>query len=244
MDRKAHIWNQRNKGEGEPYKKYVTDPIILGLINPNNKIILDQGCGNGHLSKKISSKNPKKIILLDFYEGNLNFAKENLKSIKADFEFKQADFNKKLKLKSSSVDIAVSSFVLSEIEDLKLIMEETYRILKNKGEYVIAVTHPFYDLKHYFYEKITGKASKKIVPVMNYFDKRKSEFVLGVETHEEIRAPHYHRTIEDYVTSLASAGFLLNMLIEPKLNDDLLKAAPRFKEDADYPISLLLKAVK
>ena len=140
--------------------------------------------------------------------------------------------------------IVVSSFVLSEIQNLQLIVKETNRILRDGGIYAIAVTHPSYDLRHYIHEKITGVPSQKIKPARDYFDRRKSEFVLGAETHEQIMAPHYHRTVEDYVNALRSAGFLIDSVFEPAINEMLLKEAPRFAADKEYPISLIIKAVK
>lgn len=117
----AKIWNERNKDDGEPYKKYVIDPILLGLIGDvNNKTILDQGCGNGCLSKKISALKPDKIVMLDLFPGNLSYAKKNLSPSKTPVETICADLNKKLFIKSEQFDLIVSSMVLSEIKNLKL----------------------------------------------------------------------------------------------------------------------------
>src|SRR4030042_2967464 len=120
-DNKALIWNQRNQGQGEPYKKFIIDPLILKLCQPiKNKIILEQGCGNGHLAKKLAQAHPQKLILLDFFPGNLQCAKINLADCDCKLQFLQADLNKKVRLKSASIDTITSSMVLSEIPNLKL----------------------------------------------------------------------------------------------------------------------------
>ena len=244
-DTKAEIWNQRNSGEGEPYKRYVTDPLIIELAKPlQGKVVLEQGCGNGHLAKKLARENPKRVVLVDFYEGNLECARRNLKSIDCQFEYVRADLNNPLDLKSSGFDAVTSSMVLSELCNLSTAVRETHRILNAGGVYVLTVTHPAYVFKRYLQERQTGRPNKKIIPARSYFDRQKSEFILGVETHEEIRAPHYHRTIQDYVDVLLSAGFSIQRVLEPELNRELLRAAPRFEEDLDCPISLVIKAVK
>jgi ubiquinone/menaquinone biosynthesis C-methylase UbiE len=161
-------------------------------------VILEQGCGNGHLAKKIVRAKPKKLILLDYYQGNLQCAKNNLTNYGCNLNFIQADLNMKINLPSASVDIVTSSMVLSEIKNFQLAIKETYRLLKRKGSYIIAVIHPAYILKKYLEEKLTGKKARKIIPARNYFDTSKSNFILGLETHKIIEAPHYNRTIENY----------------------------------------------
>ncbi len=244
-DKKSEIWNRRNKDGGEPYKRLVTDPIILRLIKPTfGKVVVDGGCGNGHLSKKIAKRKPKKIFLLDYYEGNLKFARKNLIGLKGNFKFIQADFQKSIRLDSEIADYVISSFVLNELENIKKINKETFRILKPGGFYVIAVLHPLYDLTQYLSEKLTGQSSKKLKPTLSYFEKGKSSFVFNPGTIYEITAPNYHRTIEDYFFSLKKIGFVIDQIIEPKINMRLLKNAKRFKSDVIFPISLIIKAIK
>ncbi|MCX6706575.1 MAG: class I SAM-dependent methyltransferase, partial [Candidatus Woesearchaeota archaeon] len=100
-DAKSRIWNQRNYGEGEPYKRYITDPLIIELAKPiYGKVILEQGCGNGHLARKLAREEPAKIILLDLYDGNLECARRNLSSVAGQFDYVQADLNHPLDLES------------------------------------------------------------------------------------------------------------------------------------------------
>ncbi len=244
-DHKAIIWNRRNQGQGEPYKKFVIDPLILKLCQPvKNKIILEQGCGNGHLAKKMARSQPKELILLDYFQGNLQCAKNNLPSCNSKLKFFQADLNKKIKLKSNSIGIVTSSMVLSEIQNFQLAIQETYRLLKKNGVYIIAIVHPAFTFKKYLQAKLTGQKSRKIIPPRDYFDSRKSNFILGLETHKIIKAPHYNRTIADYTKALKDTGFNLEQIYEPQINKKLLQSAPRFKDDADCPISFILKAIK
>jgi len=174
----------------------------------------------------------------------LEFARKNLQSIKGQFEYVQADLNNPLNLESLSVDIVTSSMVLSEIDNLHKTIQETYRILNVGGVYIFTVIHPTYVFKRNMQEKQTGKPNKKIIPPRGYFDRERSAFILGVETHAEIRAPHYNRTVQDYIDALLSAGFSIKRILEPELNEELLRIAPRFSEDIDCPISLIVKAVK
>ncbi|MBW2981300.1 class I SAM-dependent methyltransferase [Candidatus Woesearchaeota archaeon] len=241
---KADAWNQRNKGQGEPYKRHITDPLIIELAEPYGKVVLEQGCGNGHLAKKLAEKRPKKIILLDLYETNLEYARRNLADVACELEFVQADLNRSLSLDSSSVDIVTSSMTLPEIENPKTAIQETFRVLRPGGTYILLVTHPAYALKKYLEEKLTGEPPKKIVPSRDYFDRCKSVFCFTNRDKEKIKAPHYNRTIQDYTDALLEAGFKIERPLEPEITKELLEEAPRFEEEIDCPISLLLKLRK
>jgi len=245
-DFKAKIWDQRNASGGEPYKKYLLDPLILKLIQPiKNKVVLDQGCGNGHLAVKIAKFQPKKLILLDLYQGNLDTAKKNLKNIKCPCQFIQANLDQIIKIKSNTIDLVVSSMTLIELKNIDKVIKQTYRILKTKGEYLITTVHPAFSLKKYLQQKYTNKKKQKIIPVRHYFDNRKSQYVFGLDSrHKNFSAPHYSHTIENYIKSLLKARFKITALLEPPINQQLIKNAPRFKDDIDCPIALIIKATK
>ncbi|MFC1598512.1 class I SAM-dependent methyltransferase [Patescibacteria group bacterium] len=245
-DFKAKIWDQRNTSGGEPYKKHLLDPLILKLIQPiKNKVVLDQGCGNGHLAVKIAKYHPKKIILLDLYPENLKIAKKNLKNISCPSQFIQTDLNQTIKIKSNTIDLVVSSMTLIELKNINKVIKQTYRILKPNGQYLITTVHPAFSLKKYLQQKYTKEKNQKIIPVRHYFDNRKSQYVFGLDSqHKNFTAPHYSHTIEDYIKSLLKTGFKITAILEPQINKRLIKNAPRFKTDIDCPISLIIKATK
>lgn len=245
-DKKAKIWDNRNKSSGEPYKKYVIDPILFKLAGSfKGKVIVDQGCGNGYLALKVAKKLPKKLILVDLFPGNLDFAKRKLYFQKCETKFIQADLNYPSPIMSDSVDIVISSMVLPEIKNYQTVILDTHRILKNNGIYLISLVHPIFVFKKYLEAKFLKKASK-ISPPRHYFDNGKSKFILGLDTHKQdlIEAPHYNRTVSDYLNKLTSSGFIIESLLEPKVTPKLLEIAPRFKNDKDCPISLIIKTRK
>ncbi len=248
-DEAAELWDRRNSETGEPYKRFVTYPVVRGLIgSTEGKTVLDLGCGNGRFGAILLDTyglDMKKLILVDKHPANLEYARKNLGLQKCLCEFVQADFEGMAEsLDSDIADIVISANTFCEIEDIDNALKETYRITKPGGIFVMATVHPAYSLKKYLEAKLTGGSAKKIVPARHYFDNAPAEFVMGAGSDKEVRAPHYTRTVQVYVNSLINAGFSIEALLEPGLNSSLLEAAPRFESEADCPVVLVIKAAK
>jgi len=238
----AKIWNKRNGLKGEPYKRLVIDPILIKFSSPiNNKVIVDAGCGNGYLGIKLSKLGASRIILIDNHKENLAYAQINNKQANVNFKSYFSNLTSKLPIKNDSADIVVSNMVLTEIKELEKVLNNFSNVLKENGKLVFSVIHPLYDYHHSLL-----KESNKVTGLNGYFDQTEGSFILGTESHPKdiIKVKHIHRTIEDYVSTLLKCGFKIENIAEPKINNKLLKVAPRFKENYNYPISLIISAIK
>lgn len=119
---------QRGIGEGlwQEIEKYCADTLHSGHFN-----LLDLGCGSGYFTEKLRQKTAGDLIGLDIAQGMLHhtrrrhYAKENSFFVNADAE--------QLALKSASVDIIFSNFVLQWCESLNNALEECLRVLKPGG---------------------------------------------------------------------------------------------------------------
>lgn len=243
----ANYWNDRAGDEGEAYKRYVLDPLMCGLVGDfKNKVVLELGCGNGYLAPKLLVRSPKRIIMLDISEHNLEHARA--KCTDARVSFLQQDATEPWEVDSSSVNIVYSNMMLNEVEDIKTPIEETFRVLKSGGVFVFSVTHPAWDLFVYAQEK-AGLPSKKIKDLGGYFWRGYSKFIMSGNSRnkpelkdkysQEFEVEHYHRPMADYFEQLVRAGFAVNRLLEPELTQELLRHNPRFAEYEDNPIGLV-----
>ncbi len=248
----AEYWNKRAGDQGEAYKQYVLDPIMLNQVGDlSNKTIIDLGCGNGYLASKLLEQHPKKIILMDISESNISYAKEKTQSEKV--EFIRADATKPWGISPESINIVYSNMLLNEIENIKTPIEEAYRVLGSKGIFIFSVTHPAWDLFVYGQEKV-GKTSNKIKGLGGYFRRGYAKYIMGSDSktnpdlakeyNQEFEVEHYQRTISDYFQQLISAGFTVRSMIEPELSEELTKNNPRFLDMKDIPIGLILMGVK
>lgn len=248
----AQYWNKRAGKNGEPYKHYVLDPLMFGLVNPlAGKIVLELGCGNGYLARTFIQKCVKKLILMDISQYNLSFAKEKYNNDR--IICLNQDATKKWKLRSNIIDTIYSNMMLNEVANIKTPISEACRVLKKGGKFVFSVTHPSWDLYIFAQEK-AGIKSKKIKNLGNYFRRGYAVYMMGSDSktnpllakefNKEFEVEHYQRPLSDYFNTLVEAGFSVNKILEPNLTKSLLKTNPRFRDYENHPIGLVFSCVK
>ena len=117
------------------------------------KNILEIGCGEGYGIKELLPK-VKKYICIDKYESNINFKSEKLTFIKS--EVPPLD-----KIKSDSLDFAVTFQVIEHIEDDKFFVEEIFRVLKSGGVAILQVPINFKRNETYEDQSIISKKDRE-----------------------------------------------------------------------------------
>lgn len=116
--------------------------LFLKIIGNDNKII-EIGCGNGFLSKKLSEEN-NSVVSIDISEIALDISKRN-KTISLDLEYCCNDA-RNLAFKDQSFDVAISIDMIEHLppEDINNHFSEVRRVLKNNGCYLFYTPHILY----------------------------------------------------------------------------------------------------
>lgn len=237
----AEFWNNRAGYDGEPYKRYVLDPIMLKKLGSiNGKVILELGCGNGYLAKTFLKQQPKKVILTDLSKFNLMHTAEKITDRRV--EITRMDATRAWNIPDSSLHYIYSNMMLNEVKNIKTPMEEAYRCLKPKGQFIFSVTHPSWDLFNYA-QGLAGKPSAKMKGLKGYFERSFASFIMKSE-EKEYSVSHFHRPLSDYFQTLKNVGFDIEDIIEPQLNATLLKYHPRFASYKDHPVGLIFSCRK
>lgn len=247
----AAFWDQISGSRGQSYKKFVIDPAMLKQVGSlKNKTVIDLGCGNGYMGPLFIRRGAKNVILMDISRPNIEIAKKRNKNEKV--KFIRQDCTKKWRIEDNSTDIIYSDMMLNEIQNIKRPMAEAARVLKRKGKFVFAITHPAWDLYEYTKKKFTGK-SEVIPGAAQYFFRGYNYFVMSTESlkppegHEykkSYKVEHYQRPLEDYINTAIKAGFDITKVIEPKLNSKILSVNPGYKEMVDHPIGIIIATEK
>lgn len=134
----AHLYD-------EPGRDYTTDPYLIEFLNERSDgsltgiRILDMGCGTGkQLTANHQSFPAMEMVGLDLFEGMLRQARNrcpDIKWIKGD--------STDTRFEANGFDYITNQFSYHHIEDKWKLIQETYRILRPNGRFVITNLDPW-----------------------------------------------------------------------------------------------------
>lgn len=110
------------------------------LANLQFDSILEIGCGTGKNTAFLVQVGAQ-VHALDFSEGMIEKAREKVKAENVNFSV--ADLTQTWPCEGQSYDLIVCNLVLEHIKDLSFIFSEAFRVLEEKGRFLINELHPF-----------------------------------------------------------------------------------------------------
>ena len=108
---------------------------FIDTLNIENKRVLDLGCGQGIWSYYMLSLGAKEVIGVDISKISINNASEKQKTMRIDAQRMKFILYDGLKLpfKDNSFDVICSVGVIHHTEDDRMLLKETYRVLRGGG---------------------------------------------------------------------------------------------------------------
>lgn len=193
------LWSQSYDDEKNNLILYYDEIILKKLlfeINLNGKTLLDFGSGTGRNWKEYSNYNTGRIIGCDTSPEMINKLKNKYPNAET-YLITKGDFNF---LHAKECDIIISTLVISHINDLKKLIFEWNRVMKDSGDIIITDFHP--DL----FEKGGGRTFKhsgNTYKIVNYIHKIR-------EMEELFSSFGYHRVslIEEIIDEHVKSFYL------------------------------------
>lgn len=206
-DRMAADYSAKN--ESSPFNELYERPATLALLGDVvGKRVLDAGCGSGALSAKLVDRGAS-VTGVEVSEGMAAIARARLGG---QAEVHLADLAQPLDfLASASFDAIACSLVLHYIEDWSTPLREFVRLLAPGGHAVISTHHPTMDWP------LAGGG---------YFEMRRYTDTWQVGG-KPVEVTCWRRPLTSMFEAFASAGFLIEALVEPM---PLAECADRFPE--------------
>lgn len=133
MHGERHIVSNINE---EPSSEYVWLLDYIREYKDNNKVIVDIACGTASGSYYVSKEIKQKIIGVDYDSESLKYSKELYTDQVFCPIFATMDCHS-LAFKNKSIDIIISSGTIKHLVDINLFLNETKRVLKKKGLFII-----------------------------------------------------------------------------------------------------------
>ena len=146
--------------------KYIRDNIVKKFnlkysSKPLKNIsILDIGCGGGLLSEPMSRMGAK-VVGIDASKKNINVAKYHAKKNKLNIDY-ICSYPENLK-KKKKFDVILNMEIVEHVEDLKLFIKETSKLLKKDGLMFVATLNK--TLKSYVFAIIGAEYILRWLPI-------------------------------------------------------------------------------
>ena len=182
---------------------FVLAPAILGAL-PRSKSLVDIGCGTGWLTA-LASRRAELVVGVDPSPNSIAIA-EKLHAGASISYWAETVEQYARRRKRPEFDTAISNMAASSAPDLQRFFSASRRLLKNNGFFILTFPHPC------FWPLYWGYASN---PKFRYERSFAVEGEFKIRTQAtQMVTTHFHHPLEQYISSLARAGFELESMRE------------------------------
>jgi SAM-dependent methyltransferase len=237
-DRNAASWH-KYLGENDPSRKYLLDPIILELLGDiSGKRVLDAGCGDGYLSRKLA-KLGAEVAGVELAPNMLSFALEEQEKTPLKITYYNGTITSLPFLSDHSFDIIITNNVIQDVEDYKGAFRELSRLLRPGGTYLHIANHPCFMTPGWGWER--DAEGKRMHWKVDYYFSR-GPISCGWRPEQRMEPTIYwHRTLGDIVNTLISCKFRIIELLEPEPPDSWRASRPQaYEADMRKPDFLVI----
>ena len=190
--------------------------------------VLDLGCGEGRSSRLMAAKGAR-IVGVDLSTEMINAAKDIEHKEKLGIEYRIDSFTNLTTVEDGSFDAAASMMAFMDGPSFDKACEEAYRVVKPGGNFYFSSLHPcFWTKGSHWARANNGRLVGRLVS--NYWSEGRywdGFSFLGTDT-EKFKIPRYPYRLEQYVNSLADAGWVISKIMEPRPTEDMVKAHPSY----------------
>lgn len=257
--------NQANKwSRSEPVclSDFTGRPVVFEMCKDHVKssMVLDVGCGEGYVSRKLIEMGAMKIVAIDISSGMIQAANTHpLKEANEYYIVGDVTQLKKRLLETSNqtnlmqgaqfelgfFDLSVAVFVFNymTITDMEKTFRDVFSLLKPGGHFVFSVPHPFM-ASHNSETFGFGKGNSG---TSSYFGMRDQllEGHICTITGERLKVRMYCKTFEDYFRTAQKYGFDVIQVEEARVKSGHLEVQPSFFESVNgVPLHLVIKLRK
>jgi SAM-dependent methyltransferase len=225
---------------------YSARPFVINLCQPlTGAMVLDAGCGEGYVARKILEAGASFVHGIDISEKMIEQAVLQTPSeLEGKCRFECADIRIDEKLPNAHFDLVLAMFLFNYLDTdaTREVMQRFFQVLKPGGHFVFSVPHPSLaflkkDKFPFYFETKGGYFSGRnlLFPGEIW---RRDGLAVGVQC--------VHKTVEDYFSCLRAAGFsLMPEVYELRITDEHIAMDPAFFTPLrDLPLHMAFKVKK
>lgn len=229
---------QQLRNREDSANNMIEKPALFSLCpDVQGKTVLDLGCGCGENCQRFKESGASRVIGIDISKNMLKVAMETCQG--EGMEFYQMSMSD-LSALHQSFDLIVSSLAVHYIENFNQLLSDIHALLKKDGIFLFSQEHPLTTAlmnDHYWTRDENDLALHYNLSHYAVEGKRTNHWIVdGVVK--------YHRTMSSIINALIDAGFVIEKVLEPVLDETMMEKFPNFRKSIHKPDFLLVKARK
>lgn len=214
-------------------------PALTSLLpDLEGKEILDLGCGFGEHCVEYVKRGAKRVVGIDLSEKMLEVARKE--NADPNIEYLRLPIEELDKV-SGTFDVVISSLAFHYVEDYAGVVKKIYEKMNAGAVFVFSQEHPFTTTYSNKLPRWTrDENGKKIyINLADYGVEGERTSTWFVDNFIV-----YHRMFSTIVNELAQNGFVIEKMIEPTPDEELLAKYPEYYDLFHKPDFLLVRARK
>ena len=247
-------WYDKKQGEmGDLWHRTLIDPTLLKAIgNCRGKLVLDLGCGNGYLSRRLA-RGGAKVTAVDASPRMIRNAKAHDPTGSLGIRYFLSNADELDGIPSAKYDLVFANMSLMDMKEAEGAIEEVGRILKRGGRFVASTSHPCFDVmshSSWVAEKALGRPPVVHRKVTAYRKPFSEEVPWNLGKDRRVYTRSFHRPLNWYARILSSHGLAITALEEPEPTREFIDEEQKKPGDLDgigfleVPLHLVIGAVK
>lgn len=245
-DEMAAWYDEKQGDEGDLWHRTLIDPVLLQVLGSVAGLkVLDLGCGNGYLARKLARQGAK-VTGVDSSARLIERAKAREGQSQLGITYHITDAANLEILDDDSFDIAVSNMALMDIARADLAIREASRVLRPQGRFVASLSHPCLD---------TGLSSAWVIErvwststvwrkVSRYREPHEDWVPWNIAPGQVVETISYHRPLSWYFRALRDAGFAVTAFEEPAPTPEFIANSLQGEWIAQIPVQCVIEALK
>ncbi len=211
-------WDQISSRYQE-YAKIPTDKIHYGagtptenelqlVGDPQGRDVIDVGCGGGQNTIAFKRVGAARVVGIDQSTEQLEFARDLAARESIDVEFLKSAVETLDPVPDASFDAAFSSYCFQFVADIRATFRSVYRVLRPGGRFAFCLDHPAYMMF----------GTEGFTLTKPYFQ-RNADFIWPFRQGGPTGMSAVYHTVEDMFAALREAGFVVESILEPELEE-------------------------
>ena len=242
-------WYDEKQGDtGDPWHRTLIDPGLVTLLGtiPPGTTVLDVGCGNGYLSRRLSRAGAR-VVGVDRSRELIERARAREASDPLGITYYERDAAHLDGLESGAFQVAIANMSLMDIEDAQGAIREIARVVTDGGRFVFSISHPCFDVDNrstWVIEVTGGPGNPPVVfrKITNYRNPHSERYTWKLGDGRTVVTTGYHRPLEFYAHTLRAAGWVIVDMVEPRPLPEFVGIRIQKEWIEEIPLHLVIAA--